>query len=204
MSIAAAAFLLFLVMDPLGNIPLLLVLMDGVRPKRQLIVLARESFIALLALLAFQFAGRSILNLLGISESALGVAGGVVLFLIAIRMIFPRKGEGAMFGATTDGEPFVVPIAIPLIAGPSAMATVILLASQAGQQLEPLQLSASIAVAWIVSTALIISALALRRFIRPRGLIAMERLMGMVLMTVAVQMLLDGVRTAFGGGAIPG
>ena len=199
MSIVAAAFLLFLVMDPLGNIPLLLVLLDRVERRRQVIVLARESFVALLALLVFQFAGRSILTLLGISESALGVAGGVVLFLIAIRMIFPRKGEGAMFGATPEGEPFIVPIAIPLIAGPSAMATVILLASQVGQQLQALQLSAAIIAAWVVSTVLIISALALRRFIRPRGLIAMERLMGMVLMMVAVQMLLDGIRASFAG-----
>ncbi|MBN1858459.1 NAAT family transporter [Candidatus Bipolaricaulota bacterium] len=199
MRIAAAAFLLFLVMDPLGNIPLLLVLIDRVKPRRQVITFVRESLIALAVLIVFQFAGRSILALLGISESALGVAGGVVLFLIAIRMIFPRKGEGAMFGATPEGEPFIVPIAIPLIAGPSAMATVMLLASQAGEQLETLQLSAAIAAAWVVSTGLIVAALALRRFIRPRGLIAMERLMGMVLMTVSVQMLLDGIRTAFGG-----
>ncbi len=203
MSIASAAFLLFLVMDPLGNIPLLLVLMDRVERRRQVIVLVRESLVALMVLIVFQFAGRSILNLLGVSESALGVAGGVVLFLIAIRMIFPRKGEGAMFGATPDGEPFVVPIAIPLIAGPSAMATVILLASQVGQQLQVYELSVGIVAAWVASTLLIVSALGLRRFIRPRGLIAIERLMGMVLMTVAVQMLLDGIRTAFGG-VIPG
>jgi len=203
MSIASAAFLLFLVMDPLGNIPLMLVLMDGIDPRRQVTVLVRESLVALLVLVVFQFAGRSILNLLGVSESALGVAGGVVLFLIAIRMIFPRKGDGAMFGATPDGEPFVVPIAIPLIAGPSAMATVILLSSQVGQQLQVYELSIGIVAAWVASTLLIVSALGLRRFIRPRGLIAIERLMGMVLMTVAVQMLLDGIRTAFGG-ALPG
>ncbi len=203
MSIASAAFLLFLVMDPLGNIPLMLVLMDGIDPRRQVTVLVRESLVALLVLVVFQFAGRSILNLLGVSESALGVAGGVVLFLIAIRMIFPRKGDGAMFGATPDGEPFVVPIAIPLIAGPSAMATVILLSSQVGQQLQVYELSIGIVAAWVASTLLIVSALGLRRFIRPRGLIAIERLMGMVLMTVAVQMLLDGIRTAFGG-TLPG
>jgi len=203
MSIASAAFLLFLVMDPLGNIPLMLVLMDGIDPRRQVTVLVRESLVALLVLVVFQFAGRSILNLLGVSESALGVAGGVVLFLIAIRMIFPRKGDGAMFGATPDGEPFVVPIAIPLIAGPSAMATVILLSSQVGQQLQVYELSVGIVAAWVASTLLIVSALGLRRFIRPRGLIAIERLMGMVLMTVAVQMLLDGIRTAFGG-TLPG
>jgi len=199
MTIASAAFLLFLVMDPLGNIPLLLVLMDRVERRRQVIVLVRESLIALAALIVFQFAGRSILGLLGISEPALGLAGGVVLFLIAIRMIFPRKSGEAMFGATPDGEPFVVPIAIPLIAGPSAMATVILLASQVDQKLQTYELSVAVIAAWVVSTLLLVSSLVLRRFIRPRGLVAMERLMGMVLMTVAVQMLLDGIRSAFPG-----
>lgn len=194
MTILSAMLLVFLVMDPLGNIPLFLVLLESVDPKRRRRIVLRESLFALGFLILFLFLGRYLLNLLGITQQALGIAGGVVLFLIALRMIFPQPG--GMFGPTPKGEPFVVPLAIPLIAGPSALATVMLLATR-----EPDRLWAwTLAVfgAWCLSTALLVSAESLRRVLRPRGLVAIERLMGMILMTVAVQMLLSGIQEFLG------
>jgi len=189
MSVLSALLLIFLVMDPLGNIPLLLVLLEGIDPRRRRLILLRESLFALGLLLLFLFVGRHVLNLLQISQPALGIAGGVVLFLIALRMIFPQPG--GMFGPSIQGEPFVVPIAIPLIAGPSALATVMLLATQHPNRLPAWALA--IGGAWLLSTAILVSSDTLRRILRPRGLVAIERLMGMVLMTLAVQMLLSGI-----------
>jgi multiple antibiotic resistance protein len=189
-SILTALLTMLLVLDPLGNIPVLVVLLENVSPARRRWVLFRESVFALGFLLAFLFLGRYLLGMLAISKEALGIAGGVVLFLIALRMIFPPPG--GMFGSSLKGEPFIVPIAIPLIAGPSALATVMLLATREPTRL--LSWTAALAGAWCVSTAVLIGAEGLGRVLRPRGLIAMERLMGMILMTVAVQMLLSGVR----------
>jgi len=189
MTILSALLLVFLVMDPLGNIPLFLVLLEPVPPKRRKKILLRESLFALGFLLAFLHVGRYTLNALRISQPALGIAGGVVLALIALRMIFPQLG--GMFGLTPQGEPFIVPIAIPLIAGPSALATVMLLATQHPERMGAW--TVAVAGAWGVSTLLLLGSETLRRILRPRGLIAVERLMGMILMTVAVQMLLAGV-----------
>ena len=188
MTILSAMLLLFLVMDPLGNVPLFLVLLETVEPKRRRLVLLRESLFALGFLLLFLYVGRYLLNLLQISQPALGIAGGVVLFLIALRMIFPQPG--GVFGPTPEGEPFIVPIAIPLIAGPSALATVMLMATQDPEHM--LWWTVAIIGAWLLSTTILVSSESLRRVLRPRGLVAIERLMGMILMTVAVQMLLSG------------
>lgn len=175
-------------MDPLGNIPLFLVLLEDVSPERRRIILLRESTIALGFLIAFLFTGPYILGFLQISSPALGIAGGLVLFLIALRMIFPVPG--GMFGPNPEGEPFIVPIAIPLIAGPSAIATVMLLATRNPARGE---LVAAILGAWAISTLILLASTFLRRILRRRGLIAIERLMGMILLTVAVQMLISEI-----------
>jgi multiple antibiotic resistance protein len=193
-TLLSAFLLVFLVMDPLGNIPLFLVLLENVDAKRRRIVLLRESLFALGFLLLFLSLGRYVLGMLGISQEALGIAGGVVLFLIALRMVFPQPG--GMFGQTPRGEPFIVPIAIPLIAGPSALATVMLLATREPERLGAWALA--VLSAWCASTVLLVSAESLRRVLRPRGLVAIERLMGMILMTVAVEMLLSGIREFLG------
>ena len=125
MSVFSAALLLFLVMDPVGNIPVFLCVLRKVDPDRQRKVILRELFIALIVLTLFLFTGRYILTILGISEPSLSIAGGIILFLIAIRMIFSDSERA--FGASLHEEPFIVPLAIPLIAGPSAMTTVLLL-----------------------------------------------------------------------------
>ena len=125
MSIISAAVLLFLVLDPLGNIPLFILGLKHVKPERHMQVIIRESLIGLGFLLLFLFSGKQIMVLLHVSQSSLSIAGGIILFMIAIRMIF--SGSGDVFGIPVEGEPLIVPLAVPLIAGPSAMATVILM-----------------------------------------------------------------------------
>jgi multiple antibiotic resistance protein len=125
-NIWSAATVLLFVMDPFGNVPLVLTLLKGVDPKRRRFVIARELVMALVVLMTFLFVGQAILDFLGLQSESVTIAGGIVLGIIALRLIFPRP-EGLM-GHQADGEPFLVPLAIPLIAGPSAMATVILMA----------------------------------------------------------------------------
>lgn len=192
MSLLSAMLTLFLVMDPLGNIPLFLVLLEDVSPRRRRWILLRESIIALGLLMAFLYAGPYILGFLQISQTALGLAGGVVLFLIALRMIFPVPG--GMFGPTPEGEPFIVPIAIPLIAGPSAIATVMFFATRNRALSE---WSIAVLGAWAASTLILLASTILRRVLRRRGLIAVEKLMGMILLTVSVQMLLSELSVLF-------
>ncbi|MEA3239848.1 MAG: MarC family protein [Candidatus Bipolaricaulota bacterium] len=192
MSLLSAMLTLFLVMDPLGNIPLFLVLLEDVPLRRGRWILLRESIIALGLLMAFLYAGPYILGFLQISQTALGLAGGVVLFLIALRMIFPVPG--GMFGPTPEGEPFIVPIAIPLIAGPSAIATVMFFATRNRALSE---WSIAVLGAWAASTLILLASTFLRRVLRRRGLIAVEKLMGMILLTVSVQMLLSELSVLF-------
>jgi multiple antibiotic resistance protein len=189
MTLASAALLLFLVMDPLGNIPFFLSALKRVDPGRQRRVVLRELLIALGVLVCFLFAGRYILQLLQISEPALTAAGGVILFLIAVRMIFPSPERTMQeeFGE----EPFIVPLAIPYVAGPSAMSAELLLTSGEPQRWPEWLLATFLA--WLVSSAILYCASGLRHILGQRGLIAIERLMGMVLVTIAMQMLMTGI-----------
>lgn len=189
MTTLSAALLLFLVMDPLGNIPLFMTTLKKVDVKRQQIVVVRELLIALVVLVVFLFLGQYLLRLLGISETALTTAGGLVLMIIAIRMIFPLKDRSLQ--EDVEGEPFIVPLAIPYVAGPSAMATVLLMMSRDPQQW-PYWLGA-VLIAWGASAIIIYFAAYFARYLSEKGLLAIERLMGMILITVAVQMLLTGI-----------
>jgi len=189
MSILSAALLLFLVMDPLGNIPFFLTTLRQVESKRQLRVLLRELVIALAVLVIFLFGGRYILGFLQISESSLTIAGGIILFMIAIRMVFPRRRQTAE--SDLEGEPFIVPLAIPFVAGPSAMASVMLIMNREPERWREWLIA--LTVAWLATSVILLVANRLRGFLGERGLIAMERLMGMVLTTLAVQMLMTGV-----------
>ncbi|HKJ31583.1 MAG TPA: MarC family protein [Balneolales bacterium] len=189
MTILSAFLLLFLVMDPLGNIGFFLAALKHVDPKRQKKVVVRELSIALSVLVVFLFAGRYILTMLRISNPALTTAGGIILLLIAIKMIFPSKG-GSM-QEDIGAEPFIVPLAIPYVAGPSALATELLLMSQEPHRWAEWLLA--LVAAWLASSIILFFASGLRRFLGSRGLIAIERLMGMVLITVSVQMLMTGI-----------
>jgi MarC family membrane protein len=189
MDLWSAALLLFLIMDPLGNVPLFLSLLRDLPPARRRLVLLRELLIALGVLFVFLFGGRWILELLQLRQEAVSIAGGIILFLIGIKMIFPSP-EG-LFGEAPGGEPFIVPLAIPLIAGPSTMAVLLLLGGQDPGRLG--EWSIALLVAWAGTAAILFSSTTLYRWLGMRTLTAFERLMGMLLVALSVQMLLDGV-----------
>ena len=197
MTIASAALLLFLILDPLGNIPVFLSMLRRLPPKRQRVVLARELLIALAVLMGFLWAGKYALELMHLRQESVAIAGGIVLFLIGIRMIFPPP-EGLM-GEIPDGEPFIVPMAVPLVAGPSGMAAVMLMGSNEPDRL--MDWSFALLVAWAATAAILFSATYLYRLLGPRALTAIERLMGMLLVAISVQMLLDGVSGYLGRSA---
>lgn len=188
MTLISAALLLFLVMDPLGNIPLFLTALKNVAPARRLKVIIRELFIALLVMVVFLFSGQAFLSALHISEPALTVTGGVILFLIALKMIFPQDNSSHK---ATEEEPFIVPLAIPYIAGPSTLATLILIMN--GEPDRWLEWLGALLAAWAISGVILMSAGPLAKILRNRGLIAIERLMGMILVAIAIQMLMDGI-----------
>ncbi len=190
-SFTSAVVILLLVMDPIGNIPLFVSLLRQVEPARRTRVILRECAIAFAVLLVFVFFGATILGVLGLSDPSLTIAGGVILFLIALRMIF-RRPEG-VFGDTGSGEPFIVPLAIPSIAGPAAIATVMLLASRAPQRL--LEWCLAVSIAMLATAALLVSADRLAKLAGEQGLLAFERLMGLILTAIAVEMLLRGIET---------
>jgi len=190
-SFASAIVILLLVMDPVGNIPLFMALLRDIEPKRRRMIIARECAIAFAVLLGFVFLGKPMLTLLGLSDSSLNIAGGVILFLIAIRMIF-KHPEG-VFGASLAGEPFIVPLAIPSLAGPTALATVVLMVSGAPERM--LEWIFALCIAMAVTLALLLFAERISKLIGERGLIAVERLMGLVLTAIAVEMLLRGIET---------
>ncbi len=189
MDTLSAGLLLFLIMDPLGNVPLFLSLLKDVAPRRRRLVLVRELVIALAVLLGFLFGGDFVLKALQLKQEAVSIAGGIVLFLIGVRMIFPPK-EG-IFGGTVAGEPFIVPMAIPGVAGPSAMAALLLLTnSQPGRTAD--WVTALIA-AWVATSLILLSSTYLYRWLGESVLTALERLMGMLLVALSVQMFLDGL-----------
>ncbi len=191
MTVLSAALLLFLILDPLGNIPVFLSVLKPLAPKRQRVVLIRELLIALGVLMGFLWAGKYALELMHLRQESVQIAGGIVLFLIGIRMIFPRP-EGLM-GELPGGEPFIVPLAIPLVAGPSGMAAVMLMGSN-----EPGRLwdwSLALMIAWGATAVILFSATVLYKWMGRSALIAVERLMGMLLVAISVQMFLDGIGT---------
>ena len=191
MDVFSAIVTLFLVMDPLGNVPLFLSVLKTVPPERRQRVLLRELAFAYVVLVAFLLMGNALLRFLGLEQEAVSIAGGIVLFLIALRMIFPE--HGTLTDGVPEGEPFVVPLAIPLIAGPSTLATLLLLDRAVPSGTMTLLLV--VTVAWAIGGVILLSSTFLYRVLGQRGLVAMERLMGMLLVMVAVQMLMNGVAT---------
>src|SRR5262245_27455451 len=188
MSIVSSALLLLLVMDPLGNIPAFLSALKDVDPARQPRIVIRELLIALGIMIVFLFAGQVVLGLFHISESALTIAGGVILILIALRMVFPSADRPS---EDVTGEPFIVPLAIPFVAGPSLLATELLLMSREPSRWRDWLLA--LIGAWLATAIILMLASRLRAFLSQKGLVALERLMGMVLVAIAVQMFLSGI-----------
>jgi MarC family membrane protein len=189
----SAVILLLLVADPLGNIPLFVAALRNVEPRRKVFVVVRECLIAFTILLLFMVFGDSFLQLLGLSDISLQIGGGVILFLIALRMVFPVP-EG-IFGASPAGEPFIVPLAIPALAGPSALGTVLLLVSREPSKL--FEWIAALTVAMLISAGVLVFSGHLQRWLGERALIAVERLMGLILTAISVEMILKGLRIFF-------
>lgn len=186
--IATLATTLFFVMDPLGNIPLFNSILARFDSREKAKIVAREMIIALAIMMFFLFAGTTMLEFLGLSQSSLSISGGVLLFIIALRMIFPKPVT------EEDGEaedPFIVPLAIPLVAGPSALAILLLSASSQPDQM--LDWSVALLIAWGASAILLTLSPFMMRVLGTRGLRAMERLMGMLLVMMATQLLLNGI-----------
>ena len=195
MSLLSATILLFLVLDPFGNVPLFLIVLKGLPEERKTRVIIREMLVALGVLVVFLFGGQYLLTLLQISEPSLSIAGGIVLFLIAINMIF--GGYERVFATEKIPEPFIVPLAIPSIAGPSAIATVLLLMAREPTRW-PEWLTA-VLLAWFFSGVIVLTSSKLHRLLGDRVLTALERLMGMLLTTVAVEMFIKGVQRLVNG-----
>lgn len=189
----ATVVLLLILLDPLGNIPLLISLLRPLEPARRQRVVLRENAVAALLLIVFVFIGDWLLSALRLSAPALEISGGLILFLIAVRMVFPSQGHHEE-DSSREGEPLIVPIAVPMIAGPAALATVLLTARQDPHQLS---LVAAILLAIVVNTLILLAGERLARLFGKPGLAAMERLMGLILTTMAVQMLISGIKSAF-------
>ena len=166
-------------------------------PARQRRVLARELLIALGVLMLFLWGGQYALDVMHLRQESVSIAGGIVLFLIGLRMIFP-PADGIM-GELPDGEPFIVPIAIPMIAGPSGMAAVMLLGSQEPGRMGDWMLA--LTIAWAATAVILFSATYLKKWLGTRVLTAIERLMGMVIVAISVQMLMDGISTYLRAGS---
>ena len=187
--IASTAVTLFLVLDSLGNIPIFNAILSKLEPARRSRVIAREMLIALGILMGFLFAGNFILAFLGLSQSSLNITGGVLLFIISMRMIFPGRHQ---YSDAEDQDPFIVPIAVPLTAGPSTIAILLFLGSS--QPARIWEWCIALVLAWLATTVLLVLSPNVLSLIGERGSRALERLMGMILVILAIQMLLNGIR----------
>ncbi|MBW6054924.1 YhgN family NAAT transporter [Escherichia coli] len=181
---------MILIMDPLGNLPIFMSVLKHTEPKRRRAIMVRELLIALLVMLVFLFAGEKILAFLSLRAETVSISGGIILFLIAIKMIFP-SASGNSSGLPAGEEPFIVPLAIPLVAGPTILATLMLLSHQYPNQMGHLVIALLLALAAPLS-----SCYSLRYFYVcwAKGVNALERLMGLILVMMATQMFLDGIR----------
>ncbi|WP_415719735.1 MarC family protein [Maridesulfovibrio sp.] len=181
------AFPLFLIMDPLGNLPVCLSMLREYSSSRQRKILLRELFFALGIIILFMYMGAGLMKMLSIHQSTLRIAGGVILFIISMKMIFPKPDSVT---EDTEKDPFIVPIAVPLFAGPSLLAAVMVYGSKEGAGLSVLS---GVLLAWGMSFIIMMTGPTMARVLGKRGLRACERLMGLILILLSVQMLEDGI-----------
>lgn len=189
MEIVSISVTLFLIMDPFGNIPVFLTILERVPPTRRRRVLTRELLLALVVIVGFVFCGRFVMSFLGLRPESVAIAGGIILFIIGLKMVFPGREPEA--DNDLDGEPLLVPLAIPLIAGPSLLAVLLVFSSGGG--LGTLNLLGAALIAWSATFIVLFSSTFLIKFFTQRGLAAVARLMGMVLLALSVQLLVDGI-----------
>ncbi len=188
--ILTLAFSFFLLMDPIGNIPIYIAVLRPVPSERRKKIIMREMGIALVIILLFALIGDGILNLLAISSVTLEISGGILLFLIALKMVFsadylePKPHD-------LKQEPFIVPLAIPLIAGPSILASVMIFAKK---EENFFVLIPAIGIAWLISFIILVLSDELKKILKENTILALERLMGLILSLIATQMFLTGLK----------
>lgn len=192
-SFVSAFVLLLLVLDPFGSLPIFISVQKSVAPERRTRVALRETLIAFAVLLVFMLGGQGFLNLMRLSERSLEVAGGVILLIISIRMIF--SGGAEVYASDSQREPLIFPLAVPLLAGPSAMATVLLLASRQPDRM--LHWIGALTLAMALSGIVLLTADRIRRWLGSSMVSAIEKLMGLVLTAIAVEMVLAGLKRYF-------
>jgi len=192
MTLFGLSLTLFLLMDSFGNVPIFLSILKKIKPGRQRAIIFRELILALIIIIAFFFAGNYLLNLLNISQEAVKISGGVILFIIGLKLIFPKKnGEIAAEGSS---EPFLVPLAVPLVAGPATLAFVML---QSHEKTPSWLVLGAILISWAATTIILIAAPSLKRVLGDRGIAACERFTGLILIMLSIQMFLDGLKPFF-------
>ena len=192
MEILSTSILLLFILDPFGNIPLLLSVLKNVDDSKKMPIIIRELLIGLAILILFLFFGEKILDIFGLEQQAITIAGGIIFFIISLKMIFPDPNGKGIFTTNSEDELLIVPIAMPMISGPGAIATVILLAKSHPHQIS--SVLASILLAWTITSVILILSPQLSKILKPKGLTAMERLMGMLLLMMSVEMFIRGVR----------
>jgi multiple antibiotic resistance protein len=190
MSLLSIAFSLFLLMDPIGNVPFYISILKGIDPKRQRVIIVRELLIALAIIILFSFAGNGLMSFLNIECATIQIAGGLILFLLCLKMIFPPPHEKHETSPHSVQEPLIVPLAIPLVAGPGVLAAVMIFARQ---ETGYFVMTGAILIAWAATLLILLAAPFLKRFLGSKGIIALERLMGLILILIAVEMFLGGL-----------
>lgn len=188
-SLISITIVIIFVIDPFGNVPLLLSALKEVDKSRHIRVILRELLIGLVILLVFLFFGQPFMDLFHLETESITIAGAIIFFVIGIKLIFPSKGQNLY---ATDGEPLIVPIALPMIAGPSTLATLLVLSNSWPDK--QLSLMVALLLAWLFTAVVMLAAPFLYKILREKGLAALERLMGMLLLIMAVQMFINGLR----------
>ncbi len=190
--IFSLAFSFTLLMDPIGNVPIYVAVLKELPTRRQRIIVLREMFIALGTILLFYVSGDRILDALSVTPETIQISGGIILFIIALRMIFPPSKDTSV--EFSGGEPFIVPLAIPLVAGPTILAAVMIYSQK---EIAPFLVILALFLAWLVTTLILIASTSIEKILGKRGIVACERLMGFVLTLIALQMFLEGIKQFF-------
>lgn len=192
--VLSTAVTLFIVLDPFGNLAVFNAVLSSQPEEKRNGILVRELAIALVVLMFFLFCGRPVLDFLSLEQSTLRISGGLILFLVSLGMVFPSK---SVLGGEVGEEPFIVPLAIPLVAGPSAIIYLLLLSNQHADVLGNIAIATFLA--WLASAAILLASPFFMRILGKKGTRALERLMGMLLVMIAVQMFMDGLSEYVGG-----
>lgn len=192
MSIIQLAMIFFIVTNPIGNSPTIIALIKDYSVREQQKILLREAIISMLLAMFFLFLGETFLNCLNIQNFALTTSGGVLLFIVALKMIFSTRDERQIVGPKQ--APFIVPIATPLLSG-AGLLTMIMLYSK--QEANDMKILLAILLAWVGVTAVLVAAPYMQIFLGKRGLAALEQLMGMLLAMIATEMIVNGFSLFF-------